>query len=95
MHVEADRPFVRGDAGFDGKVDVSDAVSILRTLFLLGDAPIGCEDAADADDDGAVTIADCVAVFGYLFQGGPPPAPPFPEPGVDPTPDAMACTARS
>ena len=93
FHVEADRAFARGDANLDSKLDVSDAVAVLRSVLGRADAPIRCADAADANDDGRVDLADPIAIFGHLFMGGPPPEAPFPEPGVDATADELACGA--
>ncbi len=88
--IPPEQPFARGDANFDGNLDVSDPVTVLRANFH-GDATIHCADAADANDDGGVDVSDAVYLFGYLFLGGPAPAAPFPEPGDDPTPDAISC----
>jgi hypothetical protein len=79
------RPFLRGDADDDGRVNLTDAVSILGQLFL-GRAMV-CGDASDANDDGRVNLTDAVYVLGHLFLGGPPPAPPYSEPGGDPVTD--------
>lgn len=78
--------FRRGDGNNDGLYDISDAVYVLRNLFL-GDASAGCDDAADADDDGALSITDGIYTFRYLFVDGPPPPPPFEACGPDPTED--------
>jgi hypothetical protein len=83
--------FIRGDSNGDGAVDISDALNTLFYLFGQSVAP-GCLDALDADDGGAINIADVVFVLGYLFQDGPPPAAPFPAPGIDPTDtDSFTC----
>lgn len=84
--------FVRGDAN-GGGIDLSDAIFILGYLFAPGSAP-DCIDAADVDDSGALDLADPVRLLNYLFAGGVPPAPPFPEPGADPTDDAIPCDAN-
>jgi len=52
-----------------------------------------CEKAADADDDGELTLSDGVVVLGHLFQGQPPPEPPFDGCGEDPPADALTCEA--
>jgi hypothetical protein len=81
------RPFLRGDANEDGAVDVSDAVFILRFLFLGGPGP-SCLDAADADDDGRLELTDAIFALNHLFLGGPPPPPPGTEvKGFDETTD--------
>ncbi|HVR75111.1 MAG TPA: hypothetical protein VMT52_12295 [Planctomycetota bacterium] len=40
---------------------------------------------------GAVTLTDAVHLLEYLFLHGPPPSPPHPQPGEDPTEDALGC----
>ena len=82
--------FVRGDSNDDAIIDVSDAVFTLAYLFQSGDIP-RCLDAADVDDDGRLNVTDSVATLQFLFQGTRPPAPPFPDPGHDPTPDELSC----
>ncbi len=93
IHVAAPLDFFRGDANFDQVLDTSDPVTILGSLFH-GDAVVRCNHAADSKDDGRVDTSDAVQVFGYLFLGGPEPPAPFPEPGSDPTPDALGCEPR-
>jgi hypothetical protein len=86
--------FRRGDANDDGRFDISDAVTVLICKFL-GIACHPCLDAFDANDDGAADITDAIYLLNWRFQNGPPPAPPFPACGLDPTEDALAdCTQR-
>jgi hypothetical protein len=68
--------FIRGDSNLDGTVNLSDGVRTLNHLFL-GDAPLGCADAADADDSGVLELTDAVYTFLFLFSasGRAPPAP--------------------
>ena len=83
--------FRRGDSNSDGKLDVSDAVGILNTLFL-GDDAIRCLDAADANDDSKVDLSDAVLLLTFQFLGGDPPEDPGPGTcGVDPTDDENDC----
>lgn len=82
--------FIRGDSNDDGRADISDAVTTLEYLFSGGFRP-RCLSAADANDDGAVNITDPIHLLLHLFLGGPPPEAPYPEPGLDPTPDALGC----
>ena len=82
--------FIRGDANYDGKINISDPVSILNALFVNNSQFI-CWDAADANDDGSANITDAIYILKFLFQGGPPPLAPFPTIGDDPTPDNLFC----
>lgn len=85
--------FRRGDANVDGLVDLTDAIHVLKS-FHIGDIPLECEDAADADDDSQVTLTDGIFLFAWHFaEGREPPAPsPF-RCGVDPTPDGLGCVS--
>jgi hypothetical protein len=72
-----------GDSNQDGLVDVSDAVHLVRRLFLDGGLPLPCD--GDALDDGGnlvvldananarVEIGDVVYVLEFLFREGPTP----------------------
>ncbi len=82
--------FVRGDANGDRNVDITDAVGILSYLFA-GTGSLECEDHGDVDDNGRLQATDAVALLNYLFRSAAPPRPPFPAPGLDPTPDEYAC----
>lgn len=89
-----DDSFLRGDSNSDGKVNMSDAISILDYLFQ--GHSMDCQKAADVNDDGKVNIADVDALVSYLYKGGPPPGAPFFKDsrspcGSDPTPDALRC----
>jgi len=81
--------FIRGDANFDGAIQISDAQSILGRV-LLGHS-IVCDDSADANDDGNLDISDPVYLLNHMFSSGPAPHAPFPEPGIDPTADSHGC----
>ena len=83
--------FLRGDANADGLIEVSDALKVLLYGFLQ--APIECEGAADVDDSGEDEMTDAIHLLNYLLLDAPPPPPPFPECGNDPTPDEQACDA--
>ena len=83
--------FVRGDTDGDGKVDLTDAVAFLDSMFR-GGAPFSCEDAADSNDDGRLDLSDAVTILNHLFSGGDPlPAPALPACGDDPTADSLVC----
>ncbi len=87
----ADVTFIRGDANFDGKVDLSDSIFLNNYLFKGGSSP-GCDDAADTNDDGKIDISDSIYLNNFLFLGtGSPPPAPYPDLGVDPTVDGIGC----
>lgn len=81
--------FVRGDANLEGVVDIADVTLVLSAIFE--GVPLGCLDAADANDDGSLDISDPVSLLQYLFGGGSPPPPPFPAPGADDSADPLSC----
>ena len=83
--------FIRGDVNGDTSVNVADAISILEYLFS-GAATPDCLSSLDINDSAAVNIADAIHLLGFLFSGGLPPELPYPDPGVDPTPDALPCS---
>jgi len=62
-------PFLRGDSNGDSNVDLSDAISILRFLFLGADEP-NCQATADSNGDGNVDITDAIYSLAFLFLGG-------------------------
>jgi hypothetical protein len=73
-----------GDANQDARLDVSDAIALLRFLFVGGDISMPCGDGTlasegnrlllDSNGDGAVNLSDAVALLSYLFLAGPAPA---------------------
>ena len=81
--------FRRDDVNGDGRVDITDPISVLEFLFL--GKPQSCLDAADFDDNGQLNIADAIALLGYVFQGTLPPRPPSTVCGFDPDQDALGC----
>ncbi|MBI4583684.1 MAG: hypothetical protein HY717_06650 [Planctomycetes bacterium] len=81
--------FIRGDANHDGRRNISDPILILSHLFA-GTA-LSCPDGADFDDSGSLDVTDAILLLGFLFNRGEPPPPPSPEPGTDPTADALGC----
>ncbi len=91
LAVEELGEFIRGDANGSGTVDISDAVAILRFLFL-DRGVVSCLDAADADDNGLLDITDAINILVHLFIDArlviPPP---YPSPGVDRSPDDLRC----
>ena len=90
---EGGRSFVRGNSNGQSDIDISDAVFHLNYLFLGGNTP-PCLDASDVDDNGVLEITDAIRLLNFLFLGGQAPAPPYPNPGKDPTeepPDTLDC----
>ena len=75
---------VPGDINQDGRLDISDAVGMLRALFSGAAMQLPCEGAGPGDGgnrilldlnaDARVDIADAIRLLGYLFGGGPRPA---------------------
>lgn len=85
--------FLRGDSNGDLKVNVTDAVHILRYLFAGGTEP-PCLEAADANDDGRVSIPDAIYLLQFLGRMlDALPDPGARTPGLDPTPDDLGCGA--
>jgi hypothetical protein len=58
---------------------------------LFADRKLECEAAGDFDDNDAITVADALQSMRYIFSLGPAPAPPFPDPALDPTQGALRC----
>ena len=83
-------PFLRGDANANGRLEIVDASEILAHLFR-GEQSIACEDHGDVDDDGRLQINDAIGLVNFLFRNGPAPAAPYPEVGLDTTPDDWNC----
>src|SRR5258707_700212 len=81
--------FLRGDANFDGRVDIADAVAQARAIF--GGGSLACLDAADANDDGNLTFDDVEELLRFLFGAGSLPGPGTIGPGVDTTCDSLDC----
>lgn len=71
--------FRRGDADFDDRVNLTDAVVMLHFLFLGAGTP--CPNAfktvGDPNGSGDINIADPIYLLNHLFLGGPPPGPPY------------------
>ena len=84
--------FARGDANEDGRVNVLDAVNVLRSI--VGQVEIvGCLDRLDVDDSGAIDITDGAALLNWIFRAsaGFAPVAALGECGVDTTSDALPC----
>ncbi len=86
--------FARGNANnLDALVDIADPIYTLGYLFpgVGGPLPIGCGDAADANNDGMIDIADPIYILSFLFAGGSVIPAPFPECGYDLDLDLLGC----
>ena len=86
--------FVRGDANDDGRVNISDAIWVVRELVRSG-PKTRCEDAADANDDGLVDLSDAQYLIQWRFLAGPEPPAPFGACGPDSGADALSCPKGS
>lgn len=65
-------PYLCGDAGGDGAVNVGDAVYLINYIFRSGPDP-DPPAAGDADCNHTVNIADAVYLIAYIFSGGQEP----------------------
>ena len=82
--------FRRSDANADGQSNLSDAVFVLRFLFISGPEPL-CLKSGDIDDNGRLQVTDAIYLLNFLFLAGQSPLNPFPDCGSDSTIDAMTC----
>jgi hypothetical protein len=74
--------FIRGDTNLDGKIDISDPITILATRFTTQEK-LKCDAAADANCDTIIDLSDSVFLFDFLFLLGEHPLPPQGTPGPD------------
>ena len=72
--------FLRGDVNGDGRMNIADAVSILRKLYY-GIEDGDCLRAYDVYGDDQISVNDFIRTMSFLFFGGYAPSPPFPECG--------------
>jgi len=86
----AQSPFLRGDIDCDGDHD-NDDVAAFQTWIFGGGMPPPCPDAADLNDNGQIDITDLTHLVNFVTTGVPPPAPPYPNCGYDPTLDGIIC----
>jgi hypothetical protein len=87
------RPFQRGDADGNGRINITDAVLIIQIAIGNLNERYDCDDARDANDDGRVNIMDALPVLAWIFQRGPRLPAPFLACGLDPTDgDGVSCT---
>jgi len=90
--------FIRGDANADGVVSISDVVHMSRVMFDPSYPDYGvylCKISFDANDDSSVSITDVIHLNRVLFDPDYPQygvyLPPYPDCGIDPTPDELTC----
>ena len=62
------QPYRRGDLDGNARIDVTDALWILRFLFTATVLPVDCTAAVDADGDGEMTLGDALALLQWLFR---------------------------
>ncbi len=86
--------FIRGDFNLDQKLNLGDAVHMLRHQFL-GEKITGCLDAADFNDDGQNNLSDPIEFLNFQFLGGPAPRAPYPGRGPDRTDDGLVCVVAA
>ncbi len=77
---QALREFIRCDATADGLMNVSDAIHMVRELFL-GVPRSACREATDCNGDMIRDISDAVYCLAFSFGSGRAPPMPFPECG--------------
>jgi hypothetical protein len=82
--------FIRGDVDRDFRVAINDPILLLQHLFL-GGVEVTCADAGDANDNGALQLVDAIVILTWMFIDPNPLPEPFPQPGIDPTPDRLDC----
>ena len=68
----------------DGRVNISDAVTLIKTLYGTANETLPCTGASladggnavlfDVNGDATVNLGDALHLFAYLFTSGPPPA---------------------
>ncbi len=83
-------PFIRGDVNGSGNVSFEDSV-LLNQILQGNRTQPACEDASDVDDDGDIDIDDFNLLTQAIFDASVQIAPPFPNPGQDPTADGLNC----
>ena len=74
---------IRGDTNCDRNVDLSDAISLLGSLFD-GKGEICCAPMGDANGDRVLDLSDSIHLLTFLYHAGAPPAAPFPACGAAP-----------
>jgi hypothetical protein len=59
-------PVAYGDLNSDGKIDVSDAILLLRSIVGLVQLTPAQEQCADVNEDGVVNVADAIAILRHI-----------------------------
>ena len=77
-------PFRRGDVDQDGRVNLADAIVLIRVVAGRLPNLHLCDAAKDVNDDRAIDVTDAIVLLQWLFRSGPPPPEPFPDCGFDP-----------
>jgi hypothetical protein len=85
--------FVRGDVDCTSRLDLTDPVLVLATLFLGAKGGLCCDAAADMNGDLALNLADPISALNFLFLGGA--ILPTPFPGCGPAPESGLTCASS
>jgi len=68
----------RGDANFDGLIDIGDVTYLIAYLFISGDEPVPIIESGNYDCDNGVDISDLTSIIRFLFiDGSPSPCNPF------------------
>jgi len=81
-HESYQRRFLRGDANFDGVINISDGQRIVDFLFLGTCCPWWCFEGLNVNADEFIDLSDAVYLFSFLFGGGPDIPPPVCSPFV-------------
>jgi hypothetical protein len=83
--------FIRGDVDYNGSLpNLVDALYLLAYQFVQGSPAPPCPDSADVDDNGFVNgLVDGLYLLNFSFASGSPPPGPYPDPGIDMTPDGL------
>jgi hypothetical protein len=72
-------PFSRGDCDASGTMEISDAIHMLKAMFIANGGPLTCQSACDVSGEGVLDVTDPVHIIAFLFLGGrSPPQAPFP-----------------
>jgi hypothetical protein len=82
--------FIRADVDTSELVDLNDAISLLKFLFIGGETP-SCMKTGDVNDNGVVDFTDGIELLKHLFLGTVDIPVPAGKCGKDPTQDTLTC----